>query len=277
MQATRSTPFTVVQQDDFEPQRGLPECLPAGERLVWQGAPGAWQVFRHVFHGWWVALYFAVLLAWQVAATVGDGVAWSTALGQAARIAPLYALALALLALLARLAAGTTVYTLTSRRVVMRIGIVLTVTYNLPLRCIDAAHLHPLARGHGDIALALHPATRIAWLHLWPHVRPWRVKHSQPTMRCVPDAHAVAEQLLSAWALANVGSRGLAPAAQGGAEPAAAGAAVASSPAAPSTSAPSVSAPRAHPVAAAVATAALALPAFVAAHLPGGMLGWPQG
>jgi hypothetical protein len=217
MHATRVVPYTVHQHDDFEPQPGLPECLPAGERLLWRGSPDAGLVLRHIFHGWKVALYFAVLLAWQVAAAVGEGAPWLQALGQAGRIAPLYALALALLALLARLAARTTVYTLTSRRVVMRIGIVLTVTYNLPLRCIDAAHLHTLERGHGDVALALSPTTRIAWLHLWPHVRPWRVKQPQPMMRCVPHAAAVAEQLMNAWAMANAGLPAGATAAAGAA------------------------------------------------------------
>jgi hypothetical protein len=221
MQATRLAPYTVHQHDDFEPQHGLPECLPAGERMLWQGSPDARLVFRHIFHGWKVALYFAVLLTWQVAAAVGEGAAWFDALRAAARVAVLYAVALGLLALLARLAARTAVYTLTTRRVVMRIGIVLTVSYNLPLRCIDAAHLHALARGHGDIALELKPATRIAWLHLWPHARPWRLRQPQPMMRCVPAAAAVAEQLMTAWALANAAPRATGANASAAAGPAA--------------------------------------------------------
>ena len=47
----------------------------------------------------------------------------------------------------------TTVYTLTDRRVVMRIGIVLTLTFNLPLQRIAAAGLRRTRGGSGDIAL----------------------------------------------------------------------------------------------------------------------------
>jgi hypothetical protein len=57
----------------------------------------------------------------------------------------------------------------------MRIGIVLTVTFNLPLKRIQAAGLQPVADGTGDLPLTLGPRDRIAWLHLWPHVRPWKL------------------------------------------------------------------------------------------------------
>jgi hypothetical protein len=85
----------------------------------------------------------------------------------------------------------------------MRVGIVLTVSYNLPLRRIEGADLRDLARGHGDIALLLEPQTRIAWLQLWPHVRPWRVARAQPMLRAVPDAARVARLVADAWARVN--------------------------------------------------------------------------
>jgi hypothetical protein len=85
----------------------------------------------------------------------------------------------------------------------MRIGIVLTVTYNLPLRQIDGAHLLPLKRGCGEVALALRGDTRIAVLHLWPHARPWHFTRPQPMLRCLADAEKVAAQLTQAWAAAN--------------------------------------------------------------------------
>ncbi len=57
----------------------------------------------------------------------------------------------------------------------MRIGIVLTITFNLPLSQIEAAGLHAHADGSGDIASACSTGTdRIAYLHLWPHARPWQ-------------------------------------------------------------------------------------------------------
>ena len=48
-------------------------------------------------------------------------------------------ISLGILSLMAWLTASTAMYTLTNKRVVMRIGIVLTLTYNLPLRLLAGA------------------------------------------------------------------------------------------------------------------------------------------
>jgi Bacterial PH domain len=194
----------VAREHEFEAQHGLPERLPEGERILWQGAPD-WRVLaRRVFHADKVAAWFAVLLAWRMASVVQDGGGLAEAARAVIWSAPLFALAVALLLVLARWSAASTCYTLTDRRVAMRIGIVLTVTYNLPLARIDRADLHALGRsGHGDIALVLEQATRIAWLHLWPHARPWHVARPQPMLRALPDAARVSELLAGAWSAAN--------------------------------------------------------------------------
>ncbi|MCB1998648.1 MAG: PH domain-containing protein, partial [Rhodoferax sp.] len=94
-----------------------------------------------------------------------------------------------------------TLYTLTDRRVVMRIGIVLTITFNLPLRRIVAADLRPGPCGTADIALRLEPGgPGIAWLTLWPHARPWRIGRAEPMLRCLPQGEQVAARLTRAWA-----------------------------------------------------------------------------
>ena len=103
---------------------------------------------------------------------------------------------------LAWLSARTTAYTLTDQRVVMLVGIVLTLTFNLPLKHISAAALQVTGKGFGDIPLALAGNTRIAWIHLWPHTRPWRVTSPEPMLRCVPDAAALASLLSQAWVTA---------------------------------------------------------------------------
>ena len=87
----------------------------------------------------------------------------------------------------------------------MRVGIVLTVTFNLPLKSLSAAALRRHASGFGDITLTLAGSDRIAWLQLWPSVRPWRVTRPEPTLRGVADAQAVAEKVTLAWKAA-VGS-----------------------------------------------------------------------
>jgi hypothetical protein len=117
-------------------------------------------------------------------------------------IVPLTVVAMVSVWILAFMTARTTVYTLTNKRVVMRLGIVLTVTFNLPLKRVSAADVRDLPGGFGDISLALTGEDRIAWVHLWPSVRPWRIKKTEPTLRAVPDARAVAVQLRDAWSQA---------------------------------------------------------------------------
>lgn len=192
-------------EHELEPEFGLPEALPADERILWQGQPQAALVARRIFHLPALALYFGVMLAWRVAVQVHDGAAWHEALRGTVALALLAAVALTIVATLARLTASTTAYTLTNKRVVMRIGIVLTVTYNLPLRQIDGANLLPLKAGSGEISLALRGDTRIAVLHLWPHARPWFLRDPQPTLRCIPDVDQVAALIQSTWQTVNAG------------------------------------------------------------------------
>ncbi|MFO1330575.1 MAG: photosynthetic complex putative assembly protein PuhB [Rubrivivax sp.] len=200
----RPTSPPVLLVHEFEPQHGLPQRLPAGERLLWQGTPRWTVLARRVFHVDWAAGYFALMLAWVFAATWQEQGDVLPALRALRWVGPLALAALAMLLGLAWLTARNTVYTITDRRVVMRIGIVLTVAYNLPLTRIDAADLRWLGRdGVGDLALTLEPATRIAWLHLWPHARPWHVRRTQPMLRALPDAAAVAALLTETWARAN--------------------------------------------------------------------------
>jgi hypothetical protein len=90
-----------------------------------------------------------------------------------------------LLALTAWLSASTTMYTITNRRVVMRIGIVLTLTFNLPHRWIKTAQIRDQGHGFGEIALELKGDDRIAYLHLWPHARAWHIGQPQPALRCI--------------------------------------------------------------------------------------------
>lgn len=186
-----------------ESVRGLPAELPPGEQLLWQGAPN-WQVLaRRAFHVRKLAGYFGALVLWHV----GDGVVSGQTLAVAARGAALpLALALAALAIVAGLAylnARCTVYTVTSRRVVIRTGVALPVTINLPFRMIDGAQLRLYAGGVGDIPLQLSAAERIGYLVTWPSVRPWRVTRTEPMLRAIDGAAAVGELLGEALASAS--------------------------------------------------------------------------
>ena len=95
-------------------------------------------------------------------------------------------------------------YTLTNRRVVMRIGVVLNITFNLPLKTIGSAGLKLHSDGTGDIPLTLTTDDNIAYPHLWPHARPWQLKRTQPMLRCVPHAANVGQLLAEAAAVENL-------------------------------------------------------------------------
>lgn len=195
---------------DFEPVRGLPAHLPEGETLVWQGSPDWRALAVHAFHVKHVAVYFAVLAAWTGLSTWSDGAGIGAALLKAAWVPPMAAAAIALLALLARLSARTTVYTITSKRIVLRIGIALPITINVPFNAIETVGLRLRDDATGDIPAQLSKGYRLAFLVLWPHVRPWRVSSPQPMLRCVPDARRVAQILIDAMsAAANVAVRPL--------------------------------------------------------------------
>jgi uncharacterized membrane protein len=154
---------------------------------------------RDCFHIRKLAIYFAALLAWRIVTVTYDNPDLRTAIVPTLMACGLACLALGIVALLAWFSARTTIYTITDRRVVMRVGIVLSVTFNLPFKHIEAANLRPLHDGHGDIALTLDESTRIAYLHLWPHARPWKVARVQPSLRSIDHAADVAQRLTSAW------------------------------------------------------------------------------
>jgi hypothetical protein len=184
-------------EHEFEAAPGLPEPLPADERLLWQGAPQWRHVAVHVFHVRTLAWYFAVMMLLQATYLLGEPqpqIFKSLLLS-----AVLSVMALSILSLMAWLTARTALYTLTNKRMVMRIGVVLTLTFNLPLRMLAGASVQTNPDGTGDIALKLAGDDHIAWLNLWPHARPWVLRHPEPSLRCIPDVAVVSERLLQAW------------------------------------------------------------------------------
>ena len=183
----------------FEPIRGLPEALPEGEEILWQGRPDTWTLVKESLALRWVVGYFVLLAVWRVGSLLDQkpqGATQSTAI-------PILGLGLLTGAILWRVAlvqARSTVYTITTARVVMRIGAALTLTVNLPFAAIGGAQLDLRKRGTGTIALQLTGKTRLSYLVCWPHVRPWHMNPTQPALRCIPHAQAVADILARAAA-----------------------------------------------------------------------------
>jgi hypothetical protein len=192
----------VSDEFDYEPIPGLPHALPPGESILWQGRP-RWQgLARHTFQVRWLAAYFAVFIVARGVLSLQDGQGLGRALFASAVVLPLAALCLGLLSLLAWLNARATVYTITTRRVVMRFGVAFPMTFNLPFKRLAAANLKTQKNGDGDIAMQLSGPDRIAWLHLWPHARPYYLAKAQPMLRAIPDAAKVSALLgeaVQAW------------------------------------------------------------------------------
>ena len=187
-----------MSEYDHEPVRGLPAPLPPGEHILWQGSPGWRPMARRAFHVRLVAIYFGVLIAWRVLIALTEAQPLDVAAAGVGRIAAVAVLGTGLLALLGWLSARSTVYTLTNRRVVLRIGIALPQCINLPLTAIETAGLAVFAEGDGDLPLTLKGPSRLSYLQLWPHARAWRIGKPQPMLRAVPDAANVARLLTDA-------------------------------------------------------------------------------
>ncbi len=94
----------------------------------------------------------------------------------------------------------STVYSITNRRVVISFGMALPVTFNLPFAKIEGAGLRAYPGKAGDMPLRLLPGEKLSYFVLWPHARPWRMAHTEPMLRCVPDAAAVSAILAAALA-----------------------------------------------------------------------------
>jgi hypothetical protein len=172
----------------------LPSRLPQGERVLWQGRPAWWSLARRGFHFRELALYLGVLLAWYGVTEFGKAPLDEAALATL-RMTGVALTPLALVCLYTWLNSRSTVYTITNRRVVLRTGIAMPITFNLPFNKIDGAASKVWPSGHGDIALTLSPTERLSYVVLWPHAKPWRTARTQPMLRSVPEAATVAQIL----------------------------------------------------------------------------------
>jgi hypothetical protein len=188
----------MIREHEFEPVVGLPEPLPAGERILWQGAPTWLSVARRAFHVDHLSVYFALLLVLRASMVVADGGSAAEAGMAIAWLLPPALFVIGIFLLMGRLVGQTTLYTITTRRLVMRVGIVLTVTFNIPFRVLESAGLKKHADGTGDIALVLSATQRIGYFHLWPHVRPWRFARPEPMLRSLENSTHVADLLAAA-------------------------------------------------------------------------------
>jgi hypothetical protein len=188
----------MSHHDDFafEKTPGLPADLPPGERLLWQGSPDWKSHAMNTYHVRAVAIYFAVLLLWRIGAGFGAGHDPATVAISCLWLLGLGTIAAGILATLAYVSAKTTIYSITSARVVLRHGIAVPLTVNIPFTLLEAADIAKRRDGSGDMFLRLRADQRLGYLVTWPHLRPTRITRPQPSFRSLSDA-ALAAQILA--------------------------------------------------------------------------------
>lgn len=200
---TAAAPRPAITEHGLEPVPGLPGHLPQGETLLWQGRPGWRSLARGALHVRGIAAYFVLLALWRGGAITADGGSAAEAAAGAGLLLALGAIPVAFLMFYAWVAARSAIYSITNRRVVMRVGVALPVTVNLPFAMIESAALSRRTDGSGNILLRLSGGQRASWVMLWPHLRPWRFSRPEPMLRALPDAEAAARVLGRALAAAS--------------------------------------------------------------------------
>jgi Bacterial PH domain len=179
---------------DIVPE-GLPDHLPDGERLVWQGKPD-WKLLAiHAFHVRKVASYFAAIIVAQAGLRLANGTGFSEALNAVPVLIGLALAACAILLVLAYASARTTHYTLTSKRALMKVGIALPVIINIPYQQVDGVSFAVTSGNRGNIVFKTGGGIRLAYLLLWPHARPWHLTKPQPAFRDIAEVELVASRL----------------------------------------------------------------------------------
>jgi hypothetical protein len=197
-----SAPLRVVRASNSSSlgrvPHGLPGPLPKGESMLWQGAPSWKNVAFRVLHVRKLLIYFGILAMICLVRSImvqAPQMWWSLF-----ALLFLGSVAIAMLTTFAYFVAKTTVYTITEKRVVLRVGVALSMSLNLPFAMVENADLRLFSDGSGDIPLLLAGETRVGYITLWPHARPWRTRRVQPMLRSVPDAARVAQLLARALA-----------------------------------------------------------------------------
>ena len=176
-----------------EPVEGLPDFLPEGETMVWQGRPTVAAMARRVFFIPHLALYFGLLIAGHTVYRLMEGVSAAQVVGTFVWQAGLAATVLVLLAWLARSYAASVLYTLTSERLVIRSGVALPMMVNIPVEQITAADMRVYRDGTGDIVLTPVADRKLHWVLLWPNVSAWYSRPVRPLLRGLAEPHRAAD------------------------------------------------------------------------------------
>lgn len=170
-------------------------CLEPGEQILWQGRPEASALLRHLLRVRWLLAYLSGLLAWKLALIVWVRGLRPQEVFDAATLLVQGAVLIGIVAYFAWALARSTTYTLTDLRLVIRHGIALPGTVDIPLRAVRSIAVRTHGDGTGEVALAVRAGGSIGYSKLWPHVRGLGLSQPVPMLRGLPDAAVLSTRL----------------------------------------------------------------------------------
>lgn len=181
-----------------EPIRGFPVFLPDDETIVWQGS-ASWRALAiEAFHIRAIAIYFVAAVICRFAIAVFSGTQAMEAVTLGVKVGLFGILSIAILLILAYVTARQSIFSITTKRVVIRHGVAIRKHINVPFDGIAGVSVKRYGRGSGDIALSTIEKAKIPYLHLWPFARPLRVNNPVPLLRCLTGVDDVAAKLSNA-------------------------------------------------------------------------------
>lgn len=189
--------FHDEEDGPVEPIHGLPERLPEGEKVLWQGRPSAMALALNAFRLRWVIGYFVVLTVFRLANLSSTAGTPDQMTGVLTSSMAFGVLSVVLILGLSYAMSRAAVFTITSERVVMRFGAAIRKYVNVPYSKMVGAQLKRKGLRVGDISMHLE-GNCPAYLHLWPFVRPFKYSKPHPMMRGIKDPDTVAQILARA-------------------------------------------------------------------------------
>ena len=148
------------------PHPGLPGPLPPGEEMVWQGVPNWRNLARNMFYTRWIGAYFGIIALALGMMTRFDEGSLETAIVTAIPVVFFGVLTVCILSLLAWIGARATIYTITNRRIIMRVGAAFTKFIDIPFNVIESVGLKVTHSGFGNISIKLKPGNNIPYFFI---------------------------------------------------------------------------------------------------------------
>ena len=183
--------------------------LPAGERVLWSGAPDQRSLARFFLRERWILAFVAISFSLGAAEALqhADG-AVARVVGVATLSAVMALIAIVSVRLLAWQLARSSQYVITNRRLYFNIGIVMRADANIPYSHVETIDLLHRPDGSADLMVTLTNEQEIPWLLLFPHMS-WRgVRRGRPTFRGLRDPNAASDAILGALRVNDVQQTG---------------------------------------------------------------------